>query len=77
MMIQCVECGYESNEFDLCIGGIFRGVLTYMVKCPLCGSKKVKFFAGCYEGNLKVCVKQEALSVTRGNDKDLINLLTD
>jgi len=47
------------------------------VKCPLCGSKKVKFFAGCYDGNLKVCVKQEALSVTRGNDKDLINLLTD
>ena len=58
-MLQCVECGYEGNEFYVGITGLSQGVFNYVAECPRCGSGKVKHLPGYYESDLRIGVREK------------------
>lgn len=54
-MMQCVDCGFMENKFDLKVSGIDSGSFIYVAKCPTCGSTKVKHLPGTKESDLTIC----------------------
>jgi Zn finger protein HypA/HybF involved in hydrogenase expression len=42
ILLECVDCGYSSNTFNLVIVGNSQGAFTYAAQCPLCDSRKIK-----------------------------------
>ena len=54
MVFKCVECGYEGDKFYVMLDGCSRGSLTYVAKCPRCGSRKVNTVSGYYIDELRI-----------------------
>ena len=62
-MLKCVECGYEGREFNLAIDGLSKGAFTYLAKCPICDSRKIKHVNGYFERDLLISVREKRTNV--------------
>ena len=59
MVMECVECGYMSDEFGLVMSGYSKGAFAYVAKCLRCGSYKVKHLPEHYESYLRIRIEEK------------------
>ena len=67
-MLECIDCGYIGNVFDVCVSDIYMGAFRYVAICPRCKSRKIQSLPGYYEKELKIGFNYPGSLPAAGND---------
>jgi len=60
-MFKCIDCGYQGSKFNVEVIGPHKGALSYVAKCPQCGSLKVNPLPGYQEEDLRIGAEESTL----------------
>jgi hypothetical protein len=54
ILLKCVDCGYQADTFNVVVHGNSHGSFTYVARCPLCNSMKVKYIPDRSEPEMSI-----------------------